>query len=132
MRDNADYQQLFTPWRLPEGFGIQLVLGMVAILCLPRQFHVAIVEFRDTTDLRVARWVFPVYLIIFAALVIPIALAGLTQFSGQQVNPDTYVLSLPLAFDQAAAHLAGLPGRFFRSHRHGHRIHGGAGDHGQQ
>jgi signal transduction histidine kinase/Na+/proline symporter/CheY-like chemotaxis protein len=100
MREHGDYQQLFTPWRLPEGFGIQLVLAMVAILCLPRQFHVAIVEFRDTTDLRLARWIFPAYLFIFAALVIPIALAGLTQFSGQDVNPDTYVLSLPLAFDQ--------------------------------
>jgi len=100
MREHGDYQQLFTPWRLPEGFGIQLVLAMVAILCLPRQFHVAIVEFRDTTDLRLARWIFPTYLFVFAALVIPIALAGLTQFSGQNVNPDTYVLSLPLAFDQ--------------------------------
>jgi Na+/proline symporter/signal transduction histidine kinase len=100
MREHGDYQQLFTPWRLPEGFGIQLVLGMVAILCLPRQFHVAIVEFRDMTDLRLARWIFPAYLFVFAALVIPIALAGLTQFSGQNVNPDTYVLSLPLAFDQ--------------------------------
>ena len=100
MREHEDYQQLFTPWRLPEGFGIQLVLGMVAILCLPRQFHVAIVEFRDMTDLRLARWIFPAYLFVFAALVIPIALAGLTQFAGQNVNPDTYVLSLPLAFDQ--------------------------------
>ena len=112
MRENADYQQLFTPWRLPEGFGIQLVMGMVAILCLPRQFHVGIVEYRDSTDLRVARWVFPVYLIIFAALVIPIALAGLTQFSGQQVNPDTYVLSLPLAFDRPVLTLLAFIGGF--------------------
>jgi Na+/proline symporter/signal transduction histidine kinase len=102
MRENATYQQLFTPWRLPEGFGIQLILGMLAILCLPRQFHVAIVEFRETADLRVARWIFPLYLIIFAAMVVPISLAGLTQFAGQPVNPDTYVLSLPLAFDQPA------------------------------
>lgn len=100
IREHGEYQQLFTPWRIPEGFGIQLVLSMVAILCLPRQFHVAIVEFRDTTDLRAARWIFPAYLFVFAALIIPIALAGLTQFSGQDVNPDTYVLSLPLAFDQ--------------------------------
>ncbi len=100
LREHGRYQQLFSPWKLPEGFGIQTLLAMVAILCLPRQFHVAIVEFRDTTDLRVARWIFPAYLFVFAALVIPIALAGLTQFSGQDVNPDTYVLSLPLAFDQ--------------------------------
>jgi len=112
MRENADYQQLFTPWRLPEGFGIQLVMGMVAILCLPRQFHVGIVEYRDSTDLRVARWVFPVYLIIFASLVIPIALAGLTQFSGQQVNPDSYVLSLPLAFDRPVLTLLAFIGGF--------------------
>ena len=112
MRENAEYQQLFTPWRLPEGFGIQLVLGMVAILCLPRQFHVGIVEFRDTTDLRVARWIFPAYLVIFAALVIPIALAGLTQFSGQQVNPDSYVLSLPLAFDKPVLTLLAFLGGF--------------------
>ena len=100
MREHGEYQQLFTPWKLPEGFGIQLILSMVAILCLPRQFHVAIVEYRDSTDLRLARWVFPIYLIIFASLVVPIALAGLTQFAGQGVNPDTYVLSLPLAFDR--------------------------------
>jgi Na+/proline symporter/signal transduction histidine kinase len=112
MRENVTYQQLFTPWRLPEGFGIQLALGMVAILCLPRQFHVAIVEFRDTTDLRAARWIFPAYLFIFAALVIPIALAGLTQFSGQQVNPDTYVLSLPLAFDRPVLTLLAFLGGF--------------------
>jgi len=112
MRENATYQQLFTPWRLPEGFGIQLVLGMVAILCLPRQFHVAIVEFRDTTDLRAARWIFPAYLFVFAALVVPIALAGLTQFSGQAVNPDTYVLSLPLAFDRPILTLLAFLGGF--------------------
>ncbi len=112
MREHGDYQQLFTPWRLPEGFGIQLVLGMVAILCLPRQFHVTIVEFRGQPDLRVARWVFPIYLFIFAALVVPIALAGLTQFSGQAVNPDTYVLSLPLAFDQPLLTLLAFLGGF--------------------
>jgi signal transduction histidine kinase/Na+/proline symporter len=112
IRDNGPYQQLFTPWRLPEGFVIQMVLAMVAILCLPRQFHVAIVESRDTTDLRMARWVFPTYLFIFAALVIPIALAGLTQFSGQDVNPDTYVLSLPLAFDQPLLTLLAFLGGF--------------------
>ena len=112
MRDNELYRQLFTPWRLPEGFGIQLILGMVAILCLPRQFHVTIVEFRDTTDLRVARWVFPAYLVVFAALVVPIALAGLQQFAGQQVNPDSYVLALPLAFDEPVLTLLAFLGGF--------------------
>ncbi len=95
VRENPEYQDLFSPWRLPEGFGIQMVLAMAAIFCLPRQFHVAVVEFRNSSELRVARWLFPSYLMIFAVLVIPIALAGLTQFSGQDVNPDTFVLALP-------------------------------------
>ncbi len=100
LRENDIFHDLFSPWRLPEGFTIQLILAMTAILCLPRQFHVAIVEFRDAGELNMARWLFPLYLAIFATLVVPIALAGLSQFSGQSVNPDSYVLALPIAFDR--------------------------------
>jgi Na+/proline symporter/signal transduction histidine kinase len=112
LRENAEFQRLFSPWKLPEGFGVQLVLAMAAILCLPRQFHVAVVEFRNVDELRVARWVFPTYLFLFAALIIPIALAGLMQFAGQGVNPDTYVLSLPVAFNQEALTVLAFLGGF--------------------
>jgi Na+/proline symporter/signal transduction histidine kinase len=112
VRENQEYQALFSPWRLPEGFGIQLVLAMAAILCLPRQFHVAVVEFRNERDLRVARWMFPAYLMVFAILVMPIALAGLTQFSGQDVHPDSYMLALPIAFDREALTVLAFLGGF--------------------
>ncbi len=112
VRSNREYQALFSPWRLPEGFGIQMVLAMAAILCLPRQFHVAIVEFRDSSELNLARWLFPAYLAVFAILVVPIALAGLTTFSGQDVNPDTYVLAIPIAFDQSALTVLAFLGGF--------------------
>ena len=112
LRDNAEYQRLFSPWQIPEGFGIQLILAMTAILCLPRQFHVAVVEFRNVNQLRVARWLFPGYLVVFAALIVPITLGGLTQFSGQDVNPDTYVLALPLAFDRDALAVLAFLGGF--------------------
>jgi Na+/proline symporter/signal transduction histidine kinase/CheY-like chemotaxis protein len=112
VRSNQEYQALFSPWRLPEGFGIQMILAMAAILCLPRQFHVAIVEFRDASELKIARWVFPSYLAVFAILVVPIALAGLTTFSGQDVNPDTYVLAIPIAFDQSALTVLAFLGGF--------------------
>jgi Na+/proline symporter/signal transduction histidine kinase len=102
VRENARYQALFSPWQLPEGFGVHLVLAMVAILYLPRQFHVAIVEYRERRELALARWLFPAYLAIFAVLIMPIALAGLEQFAGQDVHPDTYMLALPIAFDQEA------------------------------
>jgi Na+/proline symporter/signal transduction histidine kinase/CheY-like chemotaxis protein len=112
LRENAQYQRLFSPWKLPEGFGVQMVLAMAAILCLPRQFHVAVVEFRSVDELRVARWVFPAYLLLFAALIVPIALAGLIQFAGQDVNPDTYVLSLPIAFGQESLTVLAFLGGF--------------------
>jgi len=32
---------------------------MSAILCLPRQFHVVVVESTAPADLRTARWLFP-------------------------------------------------------------------------
>ncbi len=112
VRDNTEYQLLFSPWQLPEGYGIQLILGMVAILCLPRQFHVAVVEFRHVDELRVARWVFPSYLMLFAILIVPIALAGLDEFAGQNVNPDTYVLALPIALGQEALTVLAFLGGF--------------------
>ncbi|MDX1698283.1 MAG: PAS-domain containing protein, partial [Thiohalobacterales bacterium] len=112
VRDNREYQALFSPWRLPEGFGIQLILAMTAILCLPRQFHVAVVEFRNIRELKTARWLFPAYLAVFAALAMPIALAGLTQFGGTDVNPDTYMLALPIAFDREALTVLAFLGGF--------------------
>ena len=62
--------------------------------------------------LKMARWLFPAYLAIFAVLVVPIALAGLSQFSGQSVNPDNYVLALPIAFDRDALTVLAFLGGF--------------------
>ena len=76
-----------------------LVLGFLsaaAFLCLPRQFHVAVVEHDHPKNLRLARWLFPLYLIAINLFVIPIAAGGL--LSGPSAgDPDLYVLSLPLA-----------------------------------
>ena len=91
VRESARYQALFSPWQLPQGFGIHLILAMAAILCLPRQFHVAIVEFRDRRELALARWLFPAYLAVFAVLIMPIALAGLALY-----HPGLRRLRLPL------------------------------------
>ncbi|MBE9548056.1 MAG: PAS-domain containing protein [Proteobacteria bacterium] len=107
-----EYQRLFSLWHIPQGFTTQLLLAMLAIICLPRQFHVAVVEFRNPLDLRLARWLFPFYLLVFTIFVIPITIAGLHHFSGQGVNPDTYVLSLPLAFDQTALTMLAFLGGF--------------------
>ena len=57
-----------------------LLLSMAAIICLPRQFHVAIIERRESSEINWARWVFPLYLLITSLVVIPITMAGLSQY----------------------------------------------------
>jgi Na+/proline symporter/signal transduction histidine kinase/CheY-like chemotaxis protein len=70
------------------------VLGFFAIFCLPRQFHVAVVENSGPQDLRTARWLFPLYLVAISVFVLPIANAGLIRGTG---DADLFVLGLPLA-----------------------------------
>ena len=76
------------------------LLSLTAIICLPRQFHVAVVENADEIELRRAAWIFPGYLIAINIFVIPIAVAGLLLFSGRGVDADTFVLTLPMLAQQ--------------------------------
>ncbi|MEH6564700.1 MAG: PAS domain-containing hybrid sensor histidine kinase/response regulator [Halopseudomonas sp.] len=73
----------------------QTLIAMLAFICLPRQFQVAVVENSEPGDLRLARWVFPVYVILAALFVIPISLAGQMTL-GSGLSADSYVISLPL------------------------------------
>lgn len=75
---------------------LQTGVAMTAIMCLPRQFHVLVVENIEPRDLNLARWVFPIYLVLAALFVVPIALAGQMQLPAG-VIPDSFVISLPLA-----------------------------------
>lgn len=75
---------------------VQTGVAMMAIICLPRQFHVTVVENIDPQDLRLAKWVFPAYLALAALFVVPIALAGQMMLPSS-VIPDSFVISLPLA-----------------------------------
>lgn len=83
-------QQLFSP-----AFITQTLVGACAFLCLPRQFHVMAVEYHHSSDLRFARILVPIYLALFAILVIPIALAGANLLNGLGLPADSYVLILP-------------------------------------
>jgi PAS domain S-box-containing protein len=76
------------------GFLTQTLLAACAIVCLPRQFHVAVVECTDPADLRLAQRVFVGYMMLISACVLPVAwLAGDLVGSG---NPDHLLLRLPL------------------------------------
>jgi Na+/proline symporter/signal transduction histidine kinase len=72
------------------------LLSFVAILLLPRQFHVGVVENNNDSEIRRARWMFPIYLVLINLFVIPIALAGLLTFPAGRVDSDMFVLALPL------------------------------------
>ncbi|MET0835639.1 MAG: sensor histidine kinase [Thermoleophilaceae bacterium] len=73
------------------------VLSMLAIVLLPRQFHMTVVENVDERHLNRAMWMFPLYLLAINLFVLPIALGGLVRFDGTDVSPDTFVLALPMA-----------------------------------
>lgn len=72
------------------------LLAFFAIMLLPRQFHVSVVENYDEAEIKRARWVFPLYLVAINLFVIPITLAGLVKFSPGSTNPDMFVLALPI------------------------------------
>lgn len=76
------------------------LLSLFAIVLLPRQFHVAIVENDSVDDIRKASWLFPLYLIAINIFVVPIAIAGLITFSNGGVDGDIFVLALPMAAGQ--------------------------------
>jgi Na+/proline symporter/signal transduction histidine kinase len=80
----------------PLTWVVTTLLSGMAFLCLPRQFHVAVVEHDHPASLRTARWLFPVYLVLINLFVVPIAAGGLLML-GSQTSPDLYVLQLPLA-----------------------------------
>jgi len=77
-----------------------LILSMLAIFLLPRQFHVAVVENNQSKHVTKALWMFPLYLFIINIFVVPIAFGGLMQFPNGEVEADTFVLNLPLLYEQ--------------------------------
>ena len=72
------------------------LLSFVAIILLPRQFHVAVVENNNEGEIKRAAWMFPLYLVLINLFVVPIALAGLLTFPAGTVDSDMFVLALPL------------------------------------
>jgi len=73
------------------------LLSFCAILLLPRQFHMIVVENRSEREIEMARWLFPLYLILINIFVLPIAAAGLQKLPPGAFSPDMYVLVLPLS-----------------------------------
>jgi Na+/proline symporter/signal transduction histidine kinase/CheY-like chemotaxis protein len=88
-----------------------IVLSAFAIIMLPRQFHVTVVENRTERELKTAGYFLPLYLVAINLFVLPIAMAGLIQFGGTG-NADLYVLLLPLANEMPVVSLIAFIGGF--------------------
>lgn len=92
-------------------FLILTLLSTLVFLLLPRQFHVTVVENHSEGEVKRARWLFPLYLVLINLFVVPVAIAGLITF-GDSANADDFVLLLPMSVDNdfltMAAFIGGL------------------------
>jgi Na+/proline symporter/signal transduction histidine kinase len=94
------------------GMAAMTLLSLFAIVLLPRQFHVAVVENEKESELRRAAWLFPLYLVLINLFVVPVTIAGMLTFAPGSVDSDMYVLALPISagseFLALAAFIGGL------------------------
>jgi Na+/proline symporter/CheY-like chemotaxis protein len=79
----------------PSRWILLILLSAFAIIMLPRQFHVTVVENRTPRELKLAGILMPIYLVAINIFVLPAAIAGVMTFGGTG-DADLYVLSLPL------------------------------------
>jgi len=101
LAENSEVTALFT--RTPNAplWLTQILLATSAVILLPRQFHVAVVENVNERDIRRAAWMFPLYLVAINIFVVPIAIAGMTLLpQGSNVNADMFMLAVPLSAGQ--------------------------------
>ncbi|MCJ2181396.1 PAS-domain containing protein [Novosphingobium sp. 1949] len=94
--------QTFAPQHLSFDVLATLLVSTFAIIALPRQFYMGLVEAFDEEDMSRARLGLAAYLGAMALLIVPIALAGRALLP-DATPPDLYVLSLP---DWAGSNLA--------------------------
>ena len=95
--ERGDILPIFTKSINPATWLTMTVLSLLAIVLLPRQFHVMVVENNSEDELRRAVWLFPLYLVLINLFVLPIAMAGLITFPAKNVDSDMFVLALPLS-----------------------------------
>lgn len=107
-------QPVFSASQIDARFFTLTLIAACATLCLPRQFHMTFVEAADENATPSMRWVFPAYLFITAAVIVPIVLAGLSALPSG-TNPDSIVLALPLANESWALAILVFIGGFSAS-----------------
>ena len=100
----------FAPSLLGADFLVFTLLAAAAMICLPRQFYVTVIEARSPDDPVRARRPIIAYLVLVAAVVLPITFAGWATGSGGAA--DLIVLTLPFESGYAAIALVAFVGGF--------------------
>ncbi|NNG02082.1 MAG: histidine kinase [Desulfobacteraceae bacterium] len=101
--NNAKLRELFTLNSDTSNFTdwtVYVFLSMMAVIFLPRQFQLTVVENVNEDHLNKAIWLFPLYLLAINIFVLPVAFAGILHFQKAGVDADTFVLTLPMAMQQ--------------------------------
>ncbi len=103
-----------TVTKMPDAsqFLAYCLLSAIAILFLPRQYHVIVTENRSEQDLKQTAWLFPLYLLAINLFILPIAIAGQLTFTPGTINPDLTVIALPVQADAPMMSLIALIGAF--------------------
>jgi hypothetical protein len=95
-KNNPAYADLIDV-EYPLWFSLTLI-SFFAILFLPRQFHVMVVENCDEKHLKKAMWLFPLYLLLINLFVPAIAWGGLLLNTGGL--KDAFIITIPYTHNQ--------------------------------
>jgi PAS domain S-box-containing protein len=89
-----------------------LLISMMAVMLLPRQFHVLVVQNPRERDVHTASWAFPLYLLLINLFVLPVAFGGLLRLGDADALADSYILALPLSESASSMAIAVFLGGF--------------------
>lgn len=95
-------------------FAVTTGLAAAAMLCLPRQFHMLVVEARDDRLTGAMVWLLPVYLALVCLAVVPVVLAGKALMPAGS-PPDMWMIALPRHFGNDPLALFSFIGGFAAS-----------------
>ncbi|RYC71591.1 ATP-binding protein [Spirosoma sordidisoli] len=105
-------QFTFGPGHTSGDWFWNILLSMVAVLFLPRQFQVAVVENTSEKHLDKAIWLFPLYLFVINIFVLPLAFGGHILLGDLPIDADNYVLALPVQYGREGLALLAYIGGF--------------------
>ncbi len=108
--EDAAARRVFSAAPDPAYWVVNTLLAASCVMMLPRQFHMAVVENRAERDIRVAAWLFPLYLVAINLFVVPLVIAGQLIFADGSIDRDMTVLALPLQAGAPAVALIAMVG----------------------